>query len=514
MTLKNILLAGALLLAIQTVQSQNFPYKAELKSSLNDSVFTEITKDTYIFVAENEISFNFGTSDVENNEKTPLIASIRNKKPASLDSIEALKAELKGNWKDAQSEYKIAMQYYNMQEQEGFENHIEKAFDYSETAIEKMPDSIGNYMIKIQILNLFGRQAETEAVYLKAIENIPDNEGAYLMLSMLYMQAGRNAEAEEIIRKGIKEMPNEVGFYFNLSLNEFFKHAYAEEEKQRDYIENTPLPKLFKLDEFAAVAKKHKRDFEFYTTYQMMRVFALFFKTIYSLDEAEDVENAELSAPVQKQIKKLRKYFNKYIRKSKKASNPYILHYSLGTLSIIEGNLHEAAKSYEAARKTRLQYADVESSSPHDIYRNLYAVHILNEDTAEAHKVLEEKCRLLPTADDFNLLTISYMNANNYKKAEQKAAEALNTGYFNVQTVRAAVILYLETGQPAAADEYLVEIFNAYPDDFESLILAGISAAMQKDAKNAAHFFEKAYQQNPESAVLNKIAERIFVPRR
>lgn len=498
-----------LLFILQLAFAQEFPYKSVFTPYHDEAFKTELLKLCYPLVAEKQLTYNFTTGDIKNINKTPLIQSLTPKKPASEDSIQVLKKSLVGNFEDAQNTYQIAMQYYALGMQTEFDQTIQKAYEYCDQGIETQPDSSKFYMLKVQILSMYGQQQNVEDVFRLMMKNIPDDKTSYMMLAMSYMQSGRFAEADEMIANGILKFPKDEIFYFNLILNEFFKLAGTSDSEVDNYLLKTPLNNMFNIGKFAEAAKKNKKNFDFVTTYNMTQVFLVFFKAIQQLEDVAKIAEYKPNAEVSEKIAELRLYFEKAL-KSKKKNNDYMLYYSLGALDVADGNLKNAIVNFDKARADRLLFADAQTSSTEDIYGNLFAVHLLSGDTVSAVKVLETKCSVKPTVSDFNLLAVSYLDLGSPENSEQVLAKAFNTGYYDIKTVRASVVMYLAKNDLVMAEGYLNEIFAASPDDFETLLVAAVFETFRENSDAAYSYLEKAYQFQPENSHLHDIAFLIF----
>lgn len=489
--------------------SQEFPYLQEFSASFTSSEKENLPKECFQFAAQKQLTFNFSTADIRNNTKISLVKSLKPYKPASEDSIKILEKKLTGKYPDAETEYKIAMQYYGLRNQEFFDKHIQLAYDYCEQSIEKQPDSSRYYILKVQILNFFGQTQNAEEVYKLMIKNMPEELTAYLMLSMSYMQTGRFSDADRLLNDGINRFPQEESFYFYIVLNEFFKLASTSDILSDKYMTETPLAEMFRINKFAEAAKKYKKNFKFVQTYKLTEVFLVFFKAIQSLEDVANLPDYKPDAESLKKINELKAYFQKAL-KSKKRANDYMLYYALGALEVAEGNVKASIISFEKACADRLLYADVETTSTEDLYGNLFSANILSGDTLAAIKVLKTKCELKPSASEFNLLALTYLDINDFSAAEQTLAKAFSIGYYDVKTVRAAAIMYMMTNQTELAQEYIAEIFKVSPDDFETLLIAGAYSAIQDDVSAAYSYFEKAYSLQPDNTDLQNLADIIF----
>ncbi len=497
------------ILAVQISLAQDIPYKAEFLKNITPKTYTELLEQTYPFIANRNLTFNFSTADIQNKDKTPLLQSIKTHKPASRDSINILKNKLKNDFTDAETEFEIGKQFYELQN-DSFKIYMNNAYNYCNEGIENQPDSVSYYLLKAKIFDFYGKPELTKEVYELMMKNIPDETTSYMMLSMFYMQNGQSDEAEKIIRQGIEHFPDNEIFYFNLVLNNFFKMAYSPDNESDKYLSETPVNIMFGIDEFAKAAQKYKKNTDFQTTFHATEVFIIFFKNLQAAGNVENMMSYKTNPEVSEKIKSLNAYFEKSL-KSKKKNNAYFLYYALGALKIAEGNFPEAITLLENAKTDRLKYADVETSSQNDIYNNLAACYILSGDTINAVKTLNEKLAFFPASENYNLLAYTYLIDNKNQNAKDLLLSAINKGIFDLQTVKALAIVHLLENDITQADEYLAEISRAKVVDYETYIIAGIMEVMKNNAETAWKYFNQAQQMNPANENLNDFLDLIFV---
>lgn len=484
-------------------EAQIFKFNPELKEQMTDSVKSRIFNVCTKLVAELQFSFNFNTSDIKNDKpRTTKTKTVRTPKQ-QLDSLTKL---LKNNFTDANNNFLIGMLYLNAGNNANADKYFKESLNNCEEAIKSMPDSIDYYMKKAQINKIYNNLNETIRTFESAMTNVKDNYSAHVSLIIEFLNIGNFDKARKLCNDGIKKYPEDEIFYFYHTLTDFFelvKSDKSEEELNKALSDN----KFLNVDIIKKAVKKYPNNFILKTTYYLLRQYLLTSRIMFKMESVSDIENYKFSDSEQKEYNEIKKYNLKAL-KSKSRKNDYLLYYALGTLETVKGNFAKSIEYLNLALNDRKKYE--QSDSETEIYNNLVAAHMLNNDTISAIKVINDKIESLQKTDDYNLLATMYLKQNKLQKAEQVVTKMSKKRIHNINTVRAMSLIYLQRGKYDKARGVLKEIYKYKPQDPDTDIISGVIEIYAGKIKKGYDYFEKSFKLNPNNSKLTAIADAIF----
>jgi tetratricopeptide (TPR) repeat protein len=305
----------------------------------NDTVNSYlIDKYKELLQPHSDLNFAFGTDELKNEAP-----DLNVEKPDLKDTLKHFE-DLKGNYKDWHTFYKIGKLYQRFNRNQPAFAYYEQAYNLIFNEIKK--DSLNsNYYSEMGMLYM-SLNSNDNAFYFfnKAYELNEKDSLASQFLPMFHIFSGKLEEADQIIKKSIENKTDDLSTYIWMVTSTVFK-TLGNIDKSDKSLLNKSIDELFDFSAINNAVKTNKSDIRFLVLEQLSRQLALFAK--YGV-LADDFEKIEISANDKKELKSIRKSLEKFLSK-RVFVNKYVLYKALGFNYLLDKNLEESIKMFKKA---------------------------------------------------------------------------------------------------------------------------------------------------------------------
>lgn len=492
----------------------SLPYKPMLKKNTNHETIEFLkTKSLNCIGADITFNYNYSASDLINRNK-----KAKSSKPSSIKEVKKLKKKLSGNYKDALTNYQIAMVYLRLNEFALFEEYVTQAFKQSEIGISSDPENIDYYHIKAMIYNLYNNYYEMVAMYIEIINLFPDDEFARFSLIMAYSQIGDYKQAQELAKQSIEQFPDNSNYYIGFNMaNTFEIFTELGQEYLTDSIADFNSDEIFDNQLLINASEKFENRNEYETLKNTTFLFQLLMSKISNFSDSESFDEYEIvfKGNELEKINNIEKFFKSALA-NKKMKNNYFFHYSLGIVYFLKKDLNLAISEFEKAKKERAKFAVTFDDNLSNYYDNIAAIQFLNEDTVSAMKTLKEKIKKRPSIDpnplDYCVYANYLLEFGELEQAKENFEKAIEIQPNNIIALKGLITHSILNDDYIKAMTNIEKAADINFYDIDIHILYGILSLLSNDMEEAYTSFENAYQIDTENETLNEILEELFVP--
>jgi tetratricopeptide (TPR) repeat protein len=440
-----------------------------------------------------DLNFSFGSNELKNE-----VPDLKVEKPDLKDTAKYFE-ELKGDYKDWYTFYKIGKLYQKFNKNQSAFAHYEQAYNLIFNQIKK--DSLNaKYYSQMGMLYM-NLKSNDNAFYFfnKAYELDEKDSLACQFLPMFQIFSGRMEDAENIIQKSIENKTDDLTTYIWMVTATVFK-TLGNMDKTDSELLNKTIDELFDFSAINNAVKANKSDIRFLVLEQLSRQLALFAK--YGI-LAGDFDGVGVTADDKKELKVIRKSLEKFLSKGK-FKNKYILYKALGFNHLLSKDLEGSIEMFEKA--ITFWPADQSSKDYHILFATRY---FLQNDTLNALKVIDKKIKndsiLLQTnVTDYVLKAHIYLAKNEYENAKYWYQGSLGIA----QTPDAWLGLsYLKAKDMKLreANELINKAYDLNKEYYLTYALFGIITLLNNQKEEAKNAIEKAMKLKPNEKILEEV---------
>lgn len=477
-----------------------FCTQVSFSQNLNNDSTLNYLKDAAIKLMEPHVdmTYSYTADEIENT-----VPDMKVKLPQLKDTTELL-TKLKGDYSDWKTFVEIAKIYrrYNM-EQSAYPYFVNA---YNLVASEIQKDSLnGKYYSDMAKLYLeAGNQEYTQAYLNICYELLPEDSLVLKLLPMYLAVSGDIEMAEKINERSLKKLNGVFDPYVNLLTIEVFKVMYDSTMMQK--LPDKNIEDIFDLSKLKSLVETHKEDKAYSVLYNVGKLFALYIK--YA--SASDIRNEKikLSAGDEKELKQLKKYFEK-ATKSDAYKNKHLLYKSLGFIYILEGDFDNSINNF---RKMMNYWPKDRLSNDYDV---LFAVqYFLKKDTQAALNIVKEKISsnekyLNNNATDYVRLGNIYLQLNDFENAKNAYEKAL-TIEKSVDAYLGLSVLEMMNMNFQEANKYMNFAYDLNKNYYLTYALFGVLTLMADDRQQAEQALKQALQLKPDNKLINEVYHHFF----
>lgn len=442
------------------------------------------------------LTYSTGSISLEYTERDPI-------GPLTEEYIDEKKKEYEstGNPMDL---YLIGQTYKRMNRRGESEEWIERALLEVEDLMGKYPDSIE--LVETASLIYFDNgQHDLACLATKMISDHYQNSKSLFTEAMAYMFTNQYDDGIAVSNKGMLLYPDEADWYFARMIHEFFKKT-----------------KLFRVDseEFSAEENWIDRSFleEGLSSYpdsldiQLIHALGNFFLFAYDeliprfsrqISEFEEVEGFKFDLGNSLE-KKLEVHFEEVTKLSKRKAfkNWHSIHYTLGTMYILQGKYEKAIVHLEKAISLMKPKYRSSHDNVYHHYDNLIMCHRILGDVNSA-----EKCAKRRATEEINMDPVPayYLEMALYRALDKDYVSSLEIldqtigiDSLSVDAYSNKALILMYSGETDEALDFLSKAEAINPNDiptFQAIILYYL---MKKDLATAAELINRLEAYFPE----------------
>ncbi len=502
----------SLLFILMTGKAQDAKLKAPINGA--DSLYLKNQAAKY-YAPTSSITFTYSSGDINTSAKTN---SFKADQPFNIKQINALKAKLKGTYKDADTYLEISKLYMYNYNSEEFTQNITKAIELYKEGIIAKPDSASSYNKLGNACFFYGNYAEAVNQYSIAFKlNPKDSKARYSpVINALYMQD--TATTLLLVKRNIAEAPDNPKSYEILPMYYIFDFANKtlnsrNPDSLTKVYNSKTIDELCDLSLLKTAMDTHKGNIQYELMYYITRQCLINIK-IGTIDKNPfvDKRNDYFKNPPQDSLELLKiEQFYLSCLKRKDLISKYGIYKWLASLYLVQSDYKKTIHYLnEAIAQKPLSQSFFEYNASGD-YDNLANVYLVSGDTLSYEKIIRQKFAIKPGINeiptDFVVMGRIEFRNKNYEAAKKYALDALNKD----QSLQAAYILlaliYIQNNDINMAIKNLDIAYKLNPDEREVFLFEGICFLLKNDAYNAQYCFEKAKRldvPNIDEVFLNK----------
>jgi len=494
--MKKISRLSIYLLTILFCYSSLFGQNVEIKNDTINSFLVKKYKE--LLQPHSDLNFAFGSDELKNE-----VPDLKVEIPDLKDTLKYFD-ELKGNYKDWFTFYKIGKLYERFKMGKSAFAHYEQAYNLIFNEIKN--DSLNaKYYSEMGMLYMSLKSQENAFYFFnKAYELDEKDSLASQFLPMFHIFSGKLDEADKIINKSIVNKTDELSTYIWMVTSTVFKTIGNIDKSDKSLLDKT-IDELFDFTALNITVKKNKSDIRFLVLEQLSRQLALFAK--YGV-LAGDFEKIELTSKDIKELKTIRKSIEKLISKNQ-FKNKYVLYKALGFNYLLDRDL---SKSIEMFNKSISSWPADKSSKDYYI---LFTTHyFLQNDTTAALKVIDAKIKndsalLMLNPTDYVLKGNIYLAKGNLEKAKYYFQRSLGVG----QTPDAWLglsFIELKANKLTDVNNLINNAYELNKNYYLCYALFGIITIMNNQKDAAKDALDKAMQLKPDDKTVKEIYDAFF----
>lgn len=368
---------------------------------------------------------------------------------------------------------------------------MEQAEKEVEAAIATYPDSSKLHETSMLIYMELERYEKFTKAAQEIVRLHPDSESSIFSEAMTYMFNDVRTGLEKS-RKGIEKYPGHVKWYVAQLLFEIryqvHQYGFGTEEAK-----NHPIDPIFLLD-----AKKSYPDstkIEFAAEVGQFFIFAYqeLLPEIYSdvpdFDEIEGFQFA-FSPEIQKKLDVFQLQMEAFLKR-KEFKNWHTLHYTLGSIYLLQSDYSKAQKFLEQAIKLKKPEYRSSQDNVYAYYDNLIACCHLLGDLKSAEKWSKVRAtsevNMDPSAQHYTNLALYHIQRNDMEKGKELLESAITMDSLTIDAYTYMALILMLDDQMEEAGEYLSQAQSINMDDltaFKATILFSLYMKSTSTAKD------------------------------
>jgi tetratricopeptide (TPR) repeat protein len=465
----------------------------------NDTLFNYLIQKCFeLFEPHADLTFSFGSDELRN--EIPVLTSL----PAKLQDTSLYKRELKGNYKDWLTFYKIG----NLCQK--FQLH-EQAMNYYNQAYSLIYNEITKDTLKAEPLSQMGTlylnlKSNDNAYYFfqKAYGRNEKDSAASIFLPMFYIFNGNHTKAEELITNRLSWDPQNIEMHIWLLTAKIFQGIKPSGQNTEE-LRAKSIDQIFDLTSLKKATKKFPKDIRFALLNQLGRQMALLAKYTSISDEFDKLS---LTLPDLDELKTIRKELNKLGDKNL-FKNKYIINKSLGFNYLMENNHHIAIMHF---RKAISQWPAEKVSRD---YYLIFTTHLfLQNDTLSALKILDEKIKAdgenaVPLPEDYVLKGKIFLQKRDFNSAMESFNQA-NKIKPTPEAYLGLSLPHILSGDLMAANKFINQAYELNREFYLTYSLFGIITRINNQLEPSKNAFGQALKYKPDEKIIKEILEIAF----
>lgn len=472
---------------------------AQNSENAQDTLYDYLLEKAKILLKPHaNLNFTFGTEELK-NESPDLKVTL----PDLKDTTKYLD-ELKGDFKDWFTFYKIGNLYQKFNRNQSALAHFEQAYSLILNEIKK--DSLNSKYYSEMGMLYMSLKSNDNAYYFfnKAYELNEKDSLASQFLPMFLIFSGQLDQADKIIKRSVENKTDELSTYIWMVTSMIYR-TLSEIDKSDESVFDKTIDEIYDFSEINKIISSHKTDIRFSVLEQLSRQLALFAKYGAIMG---DFEKGGISKNDQKELKNIKKSIEKIISKNR-FKNHSVLYKALGFNYLLSKDLDGSLEMFEKS----IKYKPADQVSE-DYYILFSTQFFLKHDTVKALEILDTKIKndsalLMTNVGDFTIKGNIYLTKGDYANAIASYNKALEIGPVPDAWLGLAYI-NMKDKKLQEANVKINKAYDLNQNYYLTYALFGIVTIMNNQLEDAGGAIKKAMELKPGDETLEEINKTFF----